>query len=255
MKKQNEARACILCNVNQATTREHFFKKDIYREIFNGEKGIYIGERLKIPIQGPNSKHIKADKYNLCETCNTAISQGPDRAFAKLDRYLRNYVDQAPVKLGAILSQEECKDVIKYFAKHFACQLDRGGREVPEVLRNIFLQGSQLENLEVTLSVSSHEKPIRIMENQPSKGIIEGLDGTSVANLFKIGVFPEKLLTGIRHNNVKYEICVRVPITETVSSAKKLIFQEIENAPIPKVLKKVLVGSLTLYLRRKSDRK
>lgn len=83
---------CILCNIRDADSAEHIFKKsqmkDLFEKAIQQDREIHLlGAGLKINkpaiLQGPNSGLVKFSK-SICAHCNNVISQPLDKAYDRI---------------------------------------------------------------------------------------------------------------------------------------------------------------------------
>ena len=118
-----------------ADSREHKYKKtDIIREYgkgpFRGGSApvrVYNGQ--KYFIQGPNSKEAQFEK-NLCKHCNEAKSQPFDRAYDRLQNFIkinREFIlDSKAIQFRDVYGTDWNKDLhnlMRYYIKHICCRM------------------------------------------------------------------------------------------------------------------------------------
>ncbi|MBN23113.1 MAG: hypothetical protein CL678_17645 [Bdellovibrionaceae bacterium] len=231
---------CILCNQEKATTREHIFKADRYRDILGNRPSLYIrdGEKEK-SVRSYKNKLLKPKK-NLCSKCNSSRSQRADLIFSDFDKYvhleigreLSKNCQEINIEVSEFFTNRDSLDYlhfIRYFAKYIACQLDRYDYEIPEILRSIFITGEGFRNLKVKINGDGRFVKYDIMRNNGLGVLTKGVPGDSVIKLAKDGVFPEEVHTKIQHGPVIYELVLCIPEEEIVKSANRALTPHLET--------------------------
>ena len=250
---------CVLCLECDATTSEHFFKADIYRELFPDGKTLYtkLDGTKPVKINGSKADKLKASCFNLCGPCNNAHSQEADKVFTAVDRHLRNNLDsiltKKELRMEDVFGSETSMSAmhfLRYCSKHLACQLDRGGNRVPSVLRDIFFARGGFKNLDVNIAVGERTISAHFMHNGGISATMAGIQPVHVGNLSKVGILPENIYTTIQHCSVTYSIVLRVPEDEVVGSALSAFDRGLNEAlaPFPRPVKVVLKTSVNWFL-------
>lgn len=144
---------CWWCQVNEATTSEHKYKKSDFRKLFTNlnYEAIIFNEEITKDIQGPNSELIKFDK-NLCAHCNTSRSSNMDNAYATFFSYMiDNYdliISSRIIDFKDVFGSHWCtpkRDVMRYILKHVCCRLHKNQISIPMSYLE-FLNGSNIMN-------------------------------------------------------------------------------------------------------------
>jgi len=125
------SKSCCLCGSKNRLTGEHKIKSSVLREQF-GDVGLYIGSPDSQSdakfAQGLKSRHLKF-LSRLCELCNSARTQPPDRAFERYNNEAQRLHQQGqhPSHANKLAGFAEGNpfylDVFRYFAKLLSCQL------------------------------------------------------------------------------------------------------------------------------------
>lgn len=160
---------CWICG-NPATTAEHKIKRsDLTRVHGSGPAFTAAGLNYRksddsiVILQGPNSKWVKWPNL-LCARCNNHRTQPFDRAYEELVKY-------ADANRAAILASRQLdlsavygptwpntqRDLFKYFAKAFGCQIAGAGKPVPPDLSTLMFQEQFETALWVCLAVNDDE--------------------------------------------------------------------------------------------------
>lgn len=116
---------CWICEKNLATTREHIFKKSDLKTIFGNTQfnsgGVRIVGRSESDkaqlVQGADSSLVKYP-LNLCETCNSELSQPYDKGWERLSKIL--LTEPAPT---FPFLRDGLLNVHLYFAKTLGCAM------------------------------------------------------------------------------------------------------------------------------------
>lgn len=255
-------RLCILCQKKPADSAEHFAKASVHRELFRNEKTVYLkeGDLKPINIQGAKSKNLKSKRLNLCRECNNDTSHAPDVAFERLDRYLRTnweaISDAGRIELSEIFgtnAANEWVNVLRYFAKFLACQLDRSGARIPNTLREIFFNERHLERLK--LQIQFYDKPLgfSIMQNAALLVGASTVESVIAEKLIKQGLVPNIVSTKVRHNEVEYQLSLNAPETEFYDSAWSHIEDSfnlgIDALGMPKAVRSIIKSGFRVYLK------
>jgi len=144
---------CWWCQINEATTSEHKYKKSDFRKLFNNhnDEPIIFNERITKDIQGPNSDLIKFDK-NLCANCNNSRSSDMDNAYATFFDYMMDNHDSIIRSriidfkdIFGLRSTIHKRDVVRYLLKHVCCRLHENRISIPQSYLN-FLNGNSVMN-------------------------------------------------------------------------------------------------------------
>lgn len=138
MFREPNTSSCVLCGATQDLTGEHKIKASVLRRTFGKEKLAVSSPGTTKPPRFAQSTNSKALKFRarLCQPCNTASTQAPDRAFEAL----HDRVSQIYKRRGNLdgVSPEELlpagiegyDDTFRYFAKLLACHLAEMGAPV-----------------------------------------------------------------------------------------------------------------------------
>jgi hypothetical protein len=185
-----QMRKCWICG-NPATTGEHKIKRSDLQRVHGTGKDFrtanlsYLkSDSLIVPLQGPNSKHVKYQK-NLCSPCNNAKSQPFDRAYDEFVEYVEANTDQLlmrrQIDFSAIYStnwRESQINLFNYFVKSFGCRIYDAGKSVPTDLVNLFKDQYPDKSFAVCFAVDEAEiiKP-RNLQTKLGIGNIVFADG------------------------------------------------------------------------------
>lgn len=147
------SKVCWWCQINEATTSEHKYKKSDFRKLFSNlnDEPILFNQQITKDVQGPNSDLIKFDK-NLCADCNNRKSSKIDKAYATFFDYLVDNYDSI-ISSGIIDFKDifgskwtmSKRDVFRYILKHVCCRLHKNQISIPQSFLN-FLNGNNIMN-------------------------------------------------------------------------------------------------------------
>lgn len=143
---------CWWCRVRPATTGEHKFKRTDLARLMGDDHLIYGVDGTGFrEIRGRSG--ITRDRYgvikfpkSMCERCNNQRSKNFDEAYESFSSYCATtHLRIMPgIDFTAVYGsdwREGASNLARYYAKHFACRMDRTGLPVPPSLR-AFLDGA-----------------------------------------------------------------------------------------------------------------
>jgi hypothetical protein len=172
---------CWICGL-PANSAEHRIKKSDLVTLYGAGsyKGanalVLIKSGKEIPIQGPNSKHVKYGK-SLCCKCNNEFTQPFDKAYEQFINYIRDnkntilnkrFIDFNDVYGNNFEAYQ--RDLFKYFVKSFGCRLIDAGYPVPKDLQALLFKKSFLTRLTINFAVDEDLLLLKEISKTVGKG-------------------------------------------------------------------------------------
>lgn len=218
---------CILCWEAPANTREHIFLKSLLKEILPiDDFNVLVQDKKTRNLKSHDSKYLKPRKYDLCEKCNTHVSQPYDQAVHRTTLNLielsKGVTDRLKENSPVIKINVGEKDgtLERYFAKHLACSLNRFGYSVPKILGEIFHQRIGFESIDISIRSAPYNADKQMMENRSLEIFQPHFDpGNEVLKEYcQIGMTAKFYSYEVFYGTVEYKIRLTVPDAEVVNS-------------------------------------
>lgn len=210
---------CVLCQAAEATTREHRVKASALRRLLKGDAYHFKTDNIEGAriAQGPKSKILQFQKFDLCSDCNNRKSRFADLSFEKFDLWVQSkaiaLTQESPTQPGSIKLEpdedqaEAYLGTICYLAKFLICKLNEGELKIPEILRDLFFLRRPLrKHVSLTIQVE------RVFDfNFIEVGPLMAALPRNETNDYLKSHIAEWYEIFVRHGKVKYMFRVDVP--------------------------------------------